>query len=95
MAKKIVEYDNLCVGCETCRHCGRDKDYPVYALVCDDCGDDDVEELYEYNGQELCKGCLLYNWLTNHSLSQIFSMLTDKEFEQEFCEDYEKVKLED
>lgn len=57
----MVEYVDECVGCSTiygsclgagCPH----KHVPV--LYCDKC-EANVEELYEYEGEQLCKECLL------------------------------------
>ena len=51
-----VKYENDCVGCDIpCVNCGRKR---VKHLYCDRCGDD-VEELYLYWHDELCKECLL------------------------------------
>lgn len=46
---------NDCVGCETCIGCGRRYDY--YYHECDRCGS--PEQLYKYDGEELCVECLL------------------------------------
>lgn len=46
---------NDCVGCETCVGCGRKHNY--YYHVCDRC--ESTEQLYKYNGEELCAECLL------------------------------------
>lgn len=54
----MILRDNDCVGCETCRNCGRRYDYFYHA--CDECGS--TEDLYEYDGQELCAECLLSNF---------------------------------
>ena len=57
----MVKYEDECCGCAT-------EDYPclgnrcpninVKHLYCDKCGED-VEELIEYDGKELCKNCLM------------------------------------
>lgn len=95
MAKRIIEYDNLCVGCETCVNCGRNKDFPVWEYECDSCGEFDTElEIYSYNDLELCKECLLYEWLKNHSLSQIFNKLLEYEFEDILKQEFKKVEDE-
>lgn len=54
----MVIRDNACVGCETCRGCGRKYDY--FYHVCDECESD--EQLYYYEGQELCAECILRNF---------------------------------
>lgn len=47
--------ENDCVGCDIpCVDCGRKH---VKHFYCDDCGDE--EQLYEYNGKQLCELCLL------------------------------------
>lgn len=52
-------WENDCVGCERCRGCGRKYDYKRY--FCDSCDDtaDEDNPLYDYEGEELCKNCLL------------------------------------
>ena len=51
-----VKYENDCVSCDIpCVNCGRKR---VKHLYCDRCSDD-VEELYLYGHDELCKECLL------------------------------------
>ena len=54
----MVIRDNACVGCETCINCGRRYDY--FYHVCDECESDD--QLYYFDGQELCASCLLSNF---------------------------------
>ena len=57
MAREIM---NDCVGCETCRGCGRNHDYEV--ITCDECGAENLEneflDFYEWNGEVLCEDCL-------------------------------------
>ena len=51
----MSKYENDCVGCpQGCVHCGRDKTQHIY---CDRCGAD-CEELYVFDGEELCEDCL-------------------------------------
>lgn len=50
----MLDFENNCVHCERCIHCGRDKQ-PI--LICDRCGWQ--EELYEYDGLEVCHDCLM------------------------------------
>ena len=51
----MIKYENECVGCpQGCIHCGRDKTQHLY---CDRCGEDS-EELYVFDGEELCEDCL-------------------------------------
>ena len=57
----MIKYENECCGCAT-------ESYPclgdscpnryVMHLYCDKCKDD-VELLYNYDGEELCEECLL------------------------------------
>ena len=52
------EIDNQCVMCpQGCVHCGRDVDRKIY--FCDECGTtiDYGENLYIYEGEELCLEC--------------------------------------
>ena len=52
----MIKYENECVGCpQGCVHCGRDKTQHLY---CDRCCEDS-EELYVFDGEELCEECLL------------------------------------
>lgn len=57
MARKMQKVKNHCVDCgqpcirNACRH------YEVTHYYCDKCGEE--EELYEYEGQELCADCIL------------------------------------
>ena len=51
----MIIKEDLCVACETCMNCGRKYDY--FYHVCDECESD--EQLYEYEGMELCAECLL------------------------------------
>ena len=60
----MIKYENECCGCAT-------ESYPclgssckfrhVPHFYCDVCGDD-VEELYNYGGEQLCIDCLLDNF---------------------------------
>ena len=51
----MIKYENECVGCpQGCIHCGRDKTQHLY---CDRCGEDS-EELFIFDGEELCEDCL-------------------------------------
>lgn len=53
----MVEVRNDCVGCpQGCINCGRKYDYKV--LVCDNCNSEE-EELYDYEGEQLCAECVL------------------------------------
>ena len=55
----MIKYENDCVGCpQGCVHCGRDKTQHIY---CDRCGAD-CEELYVFDGEELCEDCLKDNF---------------------------------
>ena len=51
----MIKFENECVGCpQGCIHCGRDKTQHLY---CDRCGEDS-EELFIFDGEELCEDCL-------------------------------------
>lgn len=51
----LIEYENDCVSCDIyCANCGL-KHNPHY--YCDKC-EDECDELYNYEGQELCEECL-------------------------------------
>lgn len=52
----MLKIENECVGCAIpCIDCGR-KRVPVY--YCDRCGDQ-IDDIYESDGEELCESCLL------------------------------------
>ena len=60
----MVKYEDECCGCATENyHClgSSCPNRSVKHLYCDKC-DDDCEELYDYNGYELCEECLLDNF---------------------------------
>ena len=48
--------EDNCVGpCPMgCIHCGRSHEHNYF---CDECGDEYLEELFEYDGKELCWEC--------------------------------------
>ena len=51
----MVREENDCVGCPTyCMHCGAKNAIHMY---CDKCGED-VDNLYELSGQQLCLDCV-------------------------------------
>lgn len=56
----MIKYEDKCVGCPPGMEClGSScpkKNVPY--LICDKCGEV-AEELYEYEGEELCEECLL------------------------------------
>lgn len=56
----MIEYENQCVGCPPEMGCIGDScpyaNVPVY--YCDECHDE-VNELYDCDGDELCEDCLL------------------------------------
>lgn len=57
----MIEYQDNCVGCSTifgsCLGAGCPHRHEA-VLICDKCGDE-AEKLYEYEGEQLCKDCLL------------------------------------
>ena len=56
----MVKYENECVCCPPGMGCLGDScpNRNVMHLYCDKCKDD-VEVLYDYDGEELCEECLL------------------------------------
>lgn len=56
----MITYENECVGCPTEMGCMGSScpNRNVKHLICDEC-QDDVDELYNYDGQQLCEYCLL------------------------------------
>lgn len=54
----MVRIENQCVDCglpcigKACRY------YRVKVLICDECGDE-VDTLYQFEGEELCGDCVL------------------------------------
>ena len=58
----IIKYEDECVGCPPeigCLHSAcKYQNVPHY--YCDKCGDED--KLYDYDGEQLCKSCLLGNF---------------------------------
>ena len=56
----MVTYENECCCCPKEMGClgERCPNQNVEHLICDDCGKD-VDELYEYDGEQLCLDCLL------------------------------------
>lgn len=57
----MIKYENECCGCATESYPCLGSSCPnrnVPHLYCDRCGDD-CEELYDLDGEELCKECLL------------------------------------
>ena len=56
----MVKYESECVGCSTIFHNCMGSACPYNSVphfYCDECGDD-VEELYEFDGEELCIDCI-------------------------------------
>lgn len=54
----MIRYESQCVNCGfPCRYeaC---PNYKVRILECDRCKDE-VEKLYDYDGEEICEECLL------------------------------------
>lgn len=68
----MVTYENECVGCPP--HMGCDGDLCKYRhaphLFCDECGDE-TNELYDYDGQELCEYCATKRFLENCSKVEV------------------------
>ena len=56
----MVQYENECVGCPPNMGCiGSACSYQnVLRYYCDTCKDE-VDELYQYDGEQLCLNCLL------------------------------------
>lgn len=55
--------EDNCVGpCPMgCIHCGRSHEHNYF---CDECGDEYLEELFEYDGKELCWECYKKEFLS-------------------------------
>lgn len=53
--RDMIEYENNCVQCEDCRHCGRDRQK---IGRCDDCGDEVNDLWYGNDGKQYCKYCI-------------------------------------
>lgn len=59
----MITYENQCVGCPPemgCLGFGCPNKH-VLIMECDCCGDA-VDDLYEFEGEELCGGCLLQKY---------------------------------
>ena len=57
----MIKYENECCDCAVPSYPCRGDSCPnrhVKHLYCDRCNDD-VDELYDVDGEELCKDCLL------------------------------------
>lgn len=54
----MVKHEDWCVGCDYCIGfaCPYRKKIPVH--YCDKCGDE-IDEIYDVDGEELCECCLL------------------------------------
>lgn len=50
------EKENECRGCAECIGCGRKYEYFVN-LICDKCGEEYCDYLWEVDKQELCTDC--------------------------------------
>ena len=50
--------ENSCRGCAECIGCGRRERYDTN-LICDACGHEWQETLFEVDGRELCRECAL------------------------------------
>lgn len=73
-----------CVGCETCINCGRRDDY--YVFECDDCYEQICDdEIYEYNGKDLCATCYAKATISNETvvecLEELLNELTEEDHE--------------
>lgn len=55
MKRSLVYWENNCIGCDYCMGCGADHQA---ILVCD-CCKEEVDNLYEYDGEQLCGKCVL------------------------------------
>lgn len=56
----MITYENECVDCNSEIGCYGDNcpKLKVPHFICDECCED-VEELFGYDGEQLCKDCLL------------------------------------
>ena len=55
--RNMIKYENDCVDCGFPCKFNSCPYYSVPHYYCDSCGDED--ELYEYEGEQLCECCLL------------------------------------
>lgn len=64
-------YVNNCVGCPPERGClgSACPKRRVLEISCDECGDDG--EIFDYDGQELCRDCLISALLEDGIITQI------------------------
>ena len=56
----MIKYESLCVDCDYCigYSCPYKREVPVH--YCDECGEElPSDEIYEVDGEELCKHCVL------------------------------------
>lgn len=66
----MVRYENDCCDCATSGYpcigesCSKRN---VKVLICDDCGFE-MDELYLYDGYELCKDCLCFRYKQNREV---------------------------
>lgn len=64
-------FQNECVSCEDCRHCGNDR---IPHVACDECGtiDSETEEgFFSYDGEDLCLRCLLSKLIEDHVIREV------------------------
>lgn len=56
----MIRHEDECVGCPYSMGCvgSACNNWKALHCYCDDCGDE-VDDLYEYDGEQLCLSCLL------------------------------------
>lgn len=80
------EWENDCVGCpQGCVNCGRDRDYEV--IYCDVCGDSE-EEMFEFEGFDLCEQHLFEAWENKGNAVFNIDRIDDEDLTPEEKEDY-------
>lgn len=86
---KIKTY-NDCMGCPECKNCGRDKDYTAECIVCDECGQEELETAYVYEGQEYCRDCLIEKAECGYGYCEKCNTLCDNLYsldDEKLCDD--------
>jgi len=82
------ETKNACYGCAECIGCGRRfRDFTN--LICDVCGSEYHEELYEIDGKELCEDCAwdyLVNNYAKEIVSEAFTYTEQKKIIGDYCD---------
>ena len=57
----MIKYENHCCGCAVPAYPCRGANCELHRVpvhYCDKCGEELGDEIYEFDGEELCEGCL-------------------------------------